>query len=372
MKKEKIYYLFCLLFFVLFASITFRCAWGSDMVFSASDLNIGRLAFKKYNLPEMLTGYFSANQVLGGAGSGMTLFHFLLALMPLEFFANTFYGLVLVVGSMATVWFLRIWGRSWLGSVLGALVAFWVNSIMLASGGHAYKMEVLALSVVSFALIEKSVRAVSIRRSVGFALLSGLSIGVMMIEQQDVALLAGLFIGAYALFRLFQLYRKSVLRWLALLLPIALVALPLSAPTVLKSYRVNIAGAASVQGDGDEKWNYITQWSMIPSEWPDLIALGWSGWSTGNPKGPYWGKIGCFAGWKKQDLFAEWKKQKRYAGVKEDYAEWRKKYIISNWGKIHQGENFKLTSSYFGIIPFLLMFFGVFYAFKKRKTEEGE
>ncbi len=338
MKNNKIRFLLCVLFFAVLAAITFRCVWPADHVFAASDLNIGRLAFKKHHLPELLTGFFSANQVMGGSSYGFTLFHVLMTILPLELFANTFYGMVLVFGASALVWFLRLWERSWLASITGAVIAFWFNSIMLAAGGHAYKMEVLAFSVLCLCFIEKSVRGKSVRQTLGYALFAGICVGIMMIEQQDVALLAGLFIGSYALFRLVQVHLKSIERWVALLLPIAVVALLISGSTVMKSYKANIKGAAAVQGDGTEKWNYITQWSMVPSEWPDLIAFGWSGWSSNNPEGPYWGKIG---------QSAEWESTKK--GFR----------------------NFKLTSVYFGIIPFLLGTYGMFCAVRSRKEEHA-
>ncbi|MDF7798962.1 hypothetical protein P4C99_05780 [Pontiellaceae bacterium B1224] len=338
MKSDKVKFLLCLLFFVVLAAITFRCCWGSNMVFSASDLNIGRLAAKKNMLPELFTGQFTANQVLGGSGYGFTLFHVMLASMPLMLFANSIYGLVLVFGSLSMVWFLRIWGRSWGASVVGALVAFWFNSITLASGGHAYKMEVLAFSVLSLCLIEKAIRAVTVKKTIGFSLLAGPVVGIMMIEQQDVALLAGLFISSYAIFRLVQAHGKALVRWGAVLVPLGIVALLLSGSTIMQSYKRNIAGAASVQKDGDEKWNYITQWSMVPAEWPDLIAPGWGGWSSGNPEGPYWGKIGQSAEWETQ---------------KKGFA------------------NFKLDSNYLGIIPFLLALYGVWGAFANRKEQDG-
>lgn len=306
------------LFFGVLAAITFRCAWAADMVFSASDLNVGRLALKKQLLPELLVGQFWGNQVLGGSGYGLTLFHGLLALMPLELFADGVYGLILVVGSVSMVWFLRLWGRSWLASVFGALVAFWVNSVLLAASGHAYKMAVLAFSVLALALIEKAVRAVSGRRLLGWSLLAGLTVGGMMMEQQDVALLAGLFVAPYAVLRAVQM-RLSGGRWVGLFVPLALVALLFSGATVWKSYTSNIRQAAGVQGEAGAKWDYITQWSMVPDEWPDLIAPGWSGWHTGHAEAPYWGRIGQSAG------FEETGKGFR---------------------------NFRLDSSYMGMLPF--------------------
>ena len=338
MKNDKVKFLLCGLFFIVLATITFRCAWGADMVFSASDVNLGGLAHRKNAGIDLFFGFFGSNPVLGSTNHSYSLFNILVALMPLHLFSDLFYGTILVVGSLSLVWFLRLWNRSWLASVFGALVAFWFNSIMLAVGGHVYKMEVLAFSVLSLCFIEKAVRAGSFRKSTGFSLLAGLTVGIMMIEQQDVALLAGLFVGSYALFRLAQAHRRALLRWVGVLVPIALVSLTLSGHTILKSYRDNITNAAQVQGDGDGKWNYVTQWSMVPSEWPDLVALGWSGWSSNNPEGPYWGKLGQSAEWE---------------STKQGF------------------RNFKLTSNYFGIIPFFLGALGLAVAIRNRKSEEG-
>jgi hypothetical protein len=342
MKSNKSIFILCVLFFVVFAAVTFRCTWPADHVFSGSDLNIGRLAQMKRNLPASFSGAFTANQLLGNSGYRVSLLKVLLFAMPLEMFLNSFYGLILVVGSVSMLWFLRLWGRSWFAAIFGALVAFWINSVLLAHVGHAYKQEVLVFSVLTLCLVEKSVRAESIRHGVGFSLLAGLSVGVMMIEQQDVALLAGLFAGSYTLFRLVQVHRKSARQWISVLVPLATVSLLLSGDTLLGSYKHNIVGAAAMQqqdaGGREQKWNYVTQWSAVPEEWPDLIALGWGGWSSNNPKGPYWGKLGRSA----------------------------------EWESTGQGfRNFKLNSVYFGTIPFLLGAFGLAAALKNRRSETG-
>ena len=338
MKNDKLRFLLCMLFFGVLALLTFRCTWPADHVFAASDANIGRLALAKNSLPASFLGSYTGNQLLGNSGSAINLFRVLLAICPLTFFANAFYGLVLVAGSMSFVWFLRLWGRSWTASVFGALIAFWFNSIMLAAGGHPYKMEVLALSVLSLCFIEKAVRTDLIWKKVGFSVFCGLSVGIMLVEQQDVALLAGLFVGAYAVFRLFQRAGTRFTEWVALLGTIGAVALLLAGSAMLKSYQSNITKASAVQGDPSAKWNYITQWSMVPGEWPDLIASGWSGWGSGNPDGPYWGKIG---------QAAEWESSKK--GFR----------------------NFKITSIYLGIIPFLFGGFGLAISIRNRRREGG-
>ena len=237
---------------------------------------------------------------MGSSGYEFSLFNILLLIFPLTFFANFIYPLILVTGSLAMVWFLRIWERCWIASIIGAIISFWFNSILLASAGHAYKMEVLALSVLSLAFIEKNIRTKSIRGALGYSLLAGITIGFMMIEQQDVALLAILFIGSYMLFRLFGRFPKMWKRWMVLLLPIAIVSLSLSSHTLLNSYKNNISDVKSIQNTSTEKWNYVTQWSLVPSEWPDLIAPGWSGWSSNHPDFPYWGKLGQSPEFKEQ------------------------------------------------------------------------
>lgn len=339
MKNDKSNVLLCILFFIALAAITFRCAWPADQVFSASDLNIGRLAHIKQLLPDLFIGYYRSTELLGFTAHGVSLFNVLLAVFPLIFFANVFYGAALVFSSVALVWFLRLWQRSWAAAVFGALVAFWFNATMLAVGGHAYKIEVLAFSVLALGLIEKAARAARTSQAVGWALLAGLAVGITMVEQQDVALLAGLFTGSYTVFRLVLLHGKAPKRWLAMLLPIGLVALLLSGGTALKSYKSNIENATTVQGAPDDKWNFITQWSMVPGEWPDLVASGWSGWASNDPRGPYWGTLGQSAEWPEKG----------------------------------QGfRNFKLTSVYIGIIPLLLGIYGSVAAFRNRKTAEGK
>ena len=313
------------LFFVLLALLTLRCAWGADVTIASSDVNIGGLAFRKQMGWDLFSGFFSGRPLFGYANYSISLFNFLVQLIPIHAFLEWFYAGVLVIGSLAMVWFLRLWSLSWSAAIVGALVGFWVNSILLASAGHVYKMEVLAFSMVSLVFIEKGVRAVSARGQIGYGLLAGVSVGLMMLEQQDVALLAGLFLAPYAFLRLIQVkmgWARSAL-FLGLL---SVVGLLLSGPVLLKSYDQNIRQAASVQGERAAKWDYITQWSLVPMEWPDLIAPGWSGWSTFDAKEPYWGRVGQSAG-----------------------------YLETGEGF----RNFRLESNYIGLMPFLLALFGV-------------
>ncbi len=69
-----------------------------------------------------------------------------------------------------------------------------------------------------------------------------------------------------------------------------------------------------------------------------MIASGWGGWGTGRQDGPYWGTIGQSVDWESTGK-----------GLR----------------------NFKITSKYIGIIPFLFGIYGVVMALRQRKAEEG-
>lgn len=120
------------LFFVLLAWITFRCAWGSDVTIASSDVNLGGLAFRKQMGWDLFSGFFSGRPLFGYTNYSISLFNFLVQLIPIHLFLEWFYAGILVVGSLAMVWFLRLWSLSWSASIVGALVGFWVNSILLA------------------------------------------------------------------------------------------------------------------------------------------------------------------------------------------------------------------------------------------------
>lgn len=83
------------------------------------------------------------------------------------------------------------------------------------------------------------------------------------------------------------------------------------------SYATNVKGAASIQTESpQEKWEYVTQWSWPPDECVDFIAPGYMGWRSGEPEGPYWGRMGRSAGWEQtQRGFMNFKLENMYMGI---------------------------------------------------------
>jgi hypothetical protein len=147
----------------------------------------------------------------------------------------------------------------------------------------------------------------------------------MFLEQQDVALFFALFLGAYAVFQWLESGEK--LRGVLRLLPIPVVALLIAAGSLSSSFKQNISDPAMASTSSTaEQWEYCTQWSFPPDELIAFVAPGYTGWRSGEPDGPYWGRMGRSAGWE----------------------------------QTHRGfMNFKLEDTYLGIIPVVLTCFAL-------------
>lgn len=325
-------FILSVLFFLAISLVLFGAALNPDVIFSASDANMGWLTFKKGAMPEMFSGAYRAFPLLGASFLKQPILSdVLLWLLPVPIYNDAIYAVFLLGASIFLLLFLRLLSRSWVGACCGVLIALWLGSITVTSSGHIGKFGVAFFGCAALYFIEKTVRASS-RVRVLWALIAGGSIGGMLLEQQDVGLFWGIFIGAYALFRSIQQYGKSDwLGYAGVFLPIAVAALLLTGPSALVMYKTNVTDIASVENtnsqSAEKKWNYITQWSFAPTETLDIVAPGLMGWKTGDPEGPYWGSIGQSA----------------------------------EWTQTGQGfKNFKLDSVYIGILPVLLALFAIF------------
>lgn len=331
---------------IIFAMIMFRQVLVPGCFLLTTDDNIGQIKLSKDGLPGALLGSW-ADAVYLGMPSGITPFMWNtipILLLPISFYISWVHALDLVLASLFLLLFLRERKAGLATIMVGLLTAFWLGSnLTLTYAGHIGKYGVVMLAAAALYGLS---RALSRRPSLLWSILAGGAIGFMFLEQLDVALFFGIILGAYALFLAIRQWLangiqpsqpRALLRrsrpWAKLAFALILmggVGLLLAASTMFSGYASNVKGAVSMQTESpQEKWEYVTQWSWPPDECIDFIAPGYMGWRSGEPVGPYWGRMGRSAGWE----------------------------------QTRQGfMNFKLENMYLGIIPILLALFAVLMA----------
>ena len=204
------------------------------------------------------------------------------------------------------------------------MAAVWLGSnFTLLYPGHAHKPVVVLFFICSLLPVVRAAAG-----SIPHAVIWGGCIGLMFVQQPDVALFFALFAGAYFVFLLWNKQGFKPLRWFKVLVPAGVVAFIFAVGPLLGGYEQYVKGAAQMQeGDPKAKWNYVTQWSVPPDEVIDFIAPGYFGLRSNEPAGPYWGRTGQSA----------------------------------DWEKTKQGfRNFKLESTYIGFIPVAFALFALF------------
>ncbi len=240
---------------------------------------------------------------------------------------NLIYGLACLFTAFVFTAYLLRRKLSQCSVLLGVITACWVGSnFTLLYAGHAHKPFIIFFFILSLLATNRAGSG-----SVGFAFMWGSCVGLMFAQQPDVALFFALCAGAYLIFRLWQEQGCTPLNWMKVLIPAALVALLFAAGPLLSGYKSQVKGAAQMQSDSKRekqaKWDYVTQWSFPPEETIAFIAPGYTGWRSGEPEGPYWGRMGRSAGWE----------------------------------QTRQGfQNFKLENTYLGLIPVAFALFALF------------
>ena len=116
----------------------------------------------------------------------------------------------------------------------------------------------------------------------------------------------------------------------------ALTALLVGGPNVMSGYMTQVKGVTALSDENpQQKWDYCTSWSLPPEDTLEFIAPGYRGIRTGEPEGPYWGRMGRTPGWEQ---------------TKQGF------------------QNFKLNSEYEGAIPLALALFAILIAVVGKKS----
>lgn len=299
---------------VLTALAIFRGVLAPDRFLFTTDDNIGDLALRKALLPAGYAGAWYDGMLMGFnmvIPPGWT--HLLLWLLPLRAFVNWIHGLDLVLASLALAAFLRRRALGWPACALAALAAFWVGSnFTLTYAGHVMKFGILFWAAAYLWLVEHA--AESGRPAWG--VLAGGALGAMFMEQADVALFFAMVLGPYALLRIGQEAGTQWKRWASVLGPLLLTAGLISFHPMWEGYRANVQGVVSMEENPAEKWAFVTQWSWPPDESVDFVAPGYMGWRSGEPAGPYWGRMGRSDEWETTRRgFQNFKLENQYLGA---------------------------------------------------------
>ena len=281
---------------VLLAIVIFRELLVPGRVLVSTDANVGYMAYVKSCLPEWWVSRWIDNVLVGYASDmPINLTVVMLWLLPPVIFVNWFYAFCIVVSSFFLWLYLRERNVATVPALVGALIAFWLgtNFTMLDSG-HVGKYGIMASGMACLWLTEKAARDARLP----WAILAGGAMGAMFASQPDVALFFALFLGAYAVYAAIREHGFRPVALAKVLVPIPCVALLLAVGPLLQGYRTNVQGVEVMEKENAaQKWDFVTQWSFPLDESIDFIAPGYMGWRTGDPEGPYWGRIGRSTSW---------------------------------------------------------------------------
>ncbi len=320
-----------LLFIILFAGFI-----GWKRVLLTTDAII---AYSNQSLPESILNFvpgWRTTPLLGFPHGGGTSVANLLK----GFFSNgiiwnnLIQGIAFLFTSFLLIAYLLRKKMSTVAILFGMISACWVGSnFTLLIAGHPHKPFILFFFICTLVVAESSGIGMLIN-----ACLFGSCVGLMFAQQPDVAMFFALFAGAYLIFRLWQAQGLKPIKWLKVLIPAAIMAFLLAAGPLLSGYKHHVKNTTQIQTQNpQEKWDYITQWSWPPEETIAFIAPGYNGWRSGEPEGPYWGRLGRSAGWE----------------------------------QTRQGfQNFKLDDSYLGVIPVAFALFALLSSRRSKHRSE--
>ena len=220
----------------------------------------------------------------------------LLWLLPVNVFASWIHAIDLVLASTFLAGYLRARGRSWAACTIGALTAFWVGSnLTLTFAGHIGKYGVLMFAAAFLWTCEQAVRS----RKIGWSILSGGALGLMFLEQADLALFFAMVLGPFALYTLGREHGFKLPAMARVLIPMGVTAALVAMPYLLSTFRSNLQSASGSSEEAQAQWEFSTQWSWPPDESHRFhcarihgMAQWRAGWAVLGPDGPF-GRLGA-------------------------------------------------------------------------------
>ncbi|MBQ7251558.1 MAG: hypothetical protein IJS32_03040 [Kiritimatiellae bacterium] len=294
-----------------FAFVLLALAAGARLlvpgaVLSTQDQNYGyTLKWQNQGRPYWLRGW--NDEICGLADSARIQASNWPNLLSARGYINWFQFAALASLGFFTALYLRGKKVRWSAALFGGVLAAWLGTnFSLLSAGHFGKYGGLFfLGPALWAVGKLGETTIPRRRRVLWGMVAAACVVAMFLEQLDTGLFFGTFLFPLALYELVRAETEGplprrLLRALLVALPAAAVAAvgilgPIS--SAFASGQVDNLGGADKEEAPEAAWDYLTQWSQPPDESFDFVAPGWMGWGSGDPSGPYHGRVGQTAHW---------------------------------------------------------------------------
>jgi len=287
-------------------AVLFRASFHPDKVIFSNDGPHGLISAAALDYSKMLTGAWIDLNWLGvsaGAAPPSLNTGLFLALGPLYFSKFLAPLSVLFLGICAWIFFHRL-GFSAGSSILAAL-AMALNSNIFSNvcwglGSRALGAGMFFLAMA--AIVPDRTRLFWVR-----IILSGLCIGMAVMESADNGVIYSLYFAAFVAFQAWNeagAASSRLFRGIARVAVIAVFAGFIATQGILALYTVaikNVAGAtegSEIVRDPNEQWDWATQWSLPKGELLRVIIPGLYGYRMDTEEGGnYWGAVGRTPGW---------------------------------------------------------------------------
>lgn len=288
---------------IIFGVLFHKSLWPQYVLFN-NDNPIGNWAQPGLELPQAFTGIWVGLNWLGFGVGGLAPSLSSLALwgMGALYFAKLWQAISLIILGVSGWACLRSLKFSSVVCVLGGL-AFSLHSDFFSNSCWGQVSRPLALSAVLLAMAALN-GGVGIRYWLR-ALLAGLAVGWGIMEGLDIGALFSLIVGAYTLFQAWVLRDGALVKRVSAgAIRLCLVA-GFSAFVAASIINTLMGGAVKgVQGMEDtaeakqERWSYVTQWSLPKAETLGTLIPGLFGYRMDTPDGGnYWGLSGSDPAW---------------------------------------------------------------------------
>jgi hypothetical protein len=302
---------------VVVLGLLFRASFHPDKVIFSNDGPLGVMNAESFRYPAILTGaWFDLNWLgyNGGAASPNITAALAMTLKPLNYAKFLAPISILFLGICAWVFFNRL-GFSTGPAVLGA-IAMALNSNIFSNvcWGLGSRALTVGLFFLAMAVIIPGVTRLMWARII----LSGLCIGMAVMEGADNGVIFSLYLSAFIMFQMWNQPGTAAVRLGKGAMTVAVVAICaglIATQAIISLYGVAIKNAAGMSANTEqvrskaENWDWATQWSLPKAELLRVIIPGIygyrmdtdelgrtmsiDGWSGGN----YWGRVGQTPGW---------------------------------------------------------------------------